>query len=62
MARVQWTEQANDALVAIILDRRQQVGFMAARRLRQKITDRVHLLQEFPDLGRRTSEMRICVN
>lgn len=52
MAGIQWTATANDALTTIILNRRQQVGFIAARALRQKITDRVHLLREFPQLGR----------
>jgi len=56
MARIQWTKRANDALTAIIVDRRQQVGFVAARALRQRITDRVHLLRDFPEIGRRRDE------
>jgi toxin ParE1/3/4 len=52
VAHVQWTEQANDAFAAIVLDRRQQVGFVAARLLRQRITQRVHLLRDFPEMGR----------
>ncbi len=55
MAHVQWTHRASDALATIILDRRREVGFIAARALRQKITDQTHLLQEFPRLGRQRS-------
>lgn len=55
MAHIQWTAKASNALAAIILDRRREVGFIAARALRQKITDRIHLLREFPRLGRQRS-------
>lgn len=56
MTRVQWTDTASESLAAIILDRRQRVGFVAARALRQRITERVYLLRTFPELGRPRSE------
>ncbi len=53
MARLQWTEPASVTLATIVRERRQRVGFVAARALRQRIIERVNLLKEFPELGQR---------
>jgi plasmid stabilization system protein ParE len=53
MATVRLSAPADDALTAIILHRRQAVGFLAARALRQRIMGRIYQLRDFPELGRR---------
>ncbi len=53
MARLQWSEPASAALIAIVREHRQRVGFIAARSLRERIMRRVGLLRDFPELGQR---------
>jgi plasmid stabilization system protein ParE len=53
MATVQLSKPADDALAAIVLRRRRDVGFMVARALRQRITSRIYQLRDFPEMGRR---------
>jgi plasmid stabilization system protein ParE len=52
MATVRLSKPADDALAAIVLRRRRDVGFMAARALRQRITSRIYQLRDFPEMGR----------
>lgn len=55
--QVRWTRSATAALAAIVRHRRERVGFMAARSLHQRITQRVLLLKEFPELGQQMSQV-----
>jgi plasmid stabilization system protein ParE len=50
--QLRWTRSATVALSAIVRRRREQIGFIAARALHQRITQRVFLLKDFPELGR----------
>jgi plasmid stabilization system protein ParE len=56
MARLIVRESARQTLNAIVRDRRQRVGFIAARMLREHIMQGIYRLQDFPELGRRLSE------
>jgi len=47
MATVQFSAPADDALAAIIVHRRREVGFMAARALRQRIVGQMYQLRDF---------------
>jgi toxin ParE1/3/4 len=53
VAIVRLTDPADDALAEIIAHRRREVGFMAARALRQQIMRRIYNLRDFPEMGRR---------
>ncbi|MHB8648396.1 MAG: hypothetical protein ACYDAR_21655, partial [Thermomicrobiales bacterium] len=56
MATVQFSAPADDALAAIVLHRRREVGFIAARALRQRIVGRIYRLRDFPELGQRMNQ------
>jgi plasmid stabilization system protein ParE len=50
--QLRWTRSATTALSAIVRRRREQVGFIAARALHERITQHVFLLKDFPELGK----------
>ncbi|MCA1725145.1 MAG: type II toxin-antitoxin system RelE/ParE family toxin [Thermomicrobia bacterium] len=54
MTTVYLSAPADDALAAIVRHRRREVGFMAARALRERIMGQIYQLRDFPALGRRT--------
>jgi len=57
MAKVQLSQPAREALRRITLDRRERVGFIAARRLYQQLMTRIYQLRDFPELGRLAPEV-----
>ncbi|MHB8648142.1 MAG: type II toxin-antitoxin system RelE/ParE family toxin [Thermomicrobiales bacterium] len=56
MARIVVRESAQKMLDTFVRERRQSVGFQAARRLRERIMNGIYRLRDYPELGRRLSE------
>lgn len=56
MTTVIWKPPALSALDAITRDRLRNVGVMAARTVRKRITTRVSQLRAFPEMGRAIPE------
>lgn len=56
MAKIVLKESARESLNAIVRTRRQRVGFLSARALRERIMHGIYQLRDYPELGRRLTE------
>ena len=56
MARLVLKASAREAINTIVRDRRQYVGIVAARRLREQIMNGVYRIRDYPEIGRRLLE------
>jgi plasmid stabilization system protein ParE len=56
MARLVLKASARDAINAAVRDRREHVGFVAARLLRERIMNGIYRIRDYPEIGRRLLE------
>ena len=56
MATIALRDSARKTLDTIVRDRRRDVGFVAARKLRERLMGSIYRLRDYPELGRRLLE------
>lgn len=56
MARLVLRASAREAITVIVRDHRENVGFIAARLLRERIMNGIYRIRDYPEIGRRLLE------